>query len=468
MNIMTRPNGRDLGATQALADGVAAIRYERLDERTRHRAKYHILDSVGAIIAGAVQDVTGIAERALQAAGVSGQVPIAGRAWRADMLSAALLMGGSGHGLELDDGYTPGSVHPGTVVVPALLAAGHRVGATGTDAIAATVGGYEVMCRLAAAMHPRSRWRGFHNTSTTGVFGASVVWGMLNGFDAAQHAHAFGGAAAQASGIFTFMHGGDVKRLHPGFAARSGLLAALLAGEGLAGPAGPIESSDGFLFAYGGGDVDPERYAGLDILKVGRGSPYAITDCYIKPYAACRHIHGAVDAVLDMRARDGLKAEDVERIEVGSYKVAASHDLKSWDSFTTAQMSIPCVTATALTLGGADLAHFAREHREAANIAALASRISAHVDPECDRNYPRQRPSRVTVTLREGRTLERIVSYPYGEPENPLPDEALTAKFMGLAAPLLGEDRAGRIAERLWALEKEPSIARLAEDLVVA
>lgn len=466
MNIMVSPPKAG-GATAALSGAVAGIAYDGLDAKTRHRAKYHVLDSLGAVIAGATQEVTEVAERALVAAGTGGDTPIPGRKSRFDMLSAAFLMGGAGHGLELDDGYTPGSVHPGTVVVPALLAAGHRTGADGRAAIAAAVAGYEVMCRLAAAVHPRSRWRGFHNTSITGVFGAAAVWGKLKGFDSGLNEHAFGGAAATASGLFTFMHGGDVKRLHPGFAAQSGLRAALLAGEGLTAPPGCIEIENGFFFAYGGGDADAARYAGLDILKVGRGSPYAITDCYIKPYAACRHIHGAVDAVLDMRAKDGLKPDDVAAIKVGSYKVAASHDIKTWDSFTTAQMSIPCVTATALALGGADLAHFAPEHRDAPAIKALAARVSATVDAECDANYPRQRPSRVTVTTRSGRTLERLVSYPYGEPENPLPDAALHAKFIGLVEPVLGKARAERIAERVWSLEKEPSLTALVEDVAL-
>ncbi len=463
MTIAVKPDQVAPAVTRTLAAAVASLSYDRLDARTRHRAKYHILDSIGAVVAGATQDVTATAERALLAAGTRGDSPVPGRSQRFDMLSAAFMMGGSGHGLELDDGYTPGSVHPGTVVIPAVLAGGHKTNASGTAAIAATVAGYEVMCRLAAAIHPRSRWRGFHNTSTTGVFGAAAVWGLLKGFDAAKHEHAFGGAAATSGGLFTFMHGGDVKRLHPGFAARNGLLAGLLAEAGLAGPPGAIESHDGFFFAYGGGDVDPERYAEIDILNVGRGSPFAVTECYIKPYAACRHIHGAVDAVRDMRAKDGLEAADVAGIHVGTYKVASAHDIKTWDSFTTAQMSIPCVTATALWFGGADLAHFAPEHRRDKNIAALAARVSVAVDAACDGNYPRQRPSRVTVTTHSGAKLERMIAYPYGEPENPLSDTALTAKFIGLVAPVLGSKRADDLANRIWSLETEPNLALLVE-----
>lgn len=465
MTIATKPDRDRTAVTRTLAEAATRTGYDGLDASTRHRAKYHILDSVGAVLAGATQDVTGIAARAMQRAGSHGETPVAGRAERLDMLSAALVMGGAGHGLELDDGYTPGSVHPGTVIIPALLAAAPQITADGKVAISAVVAGYEVMCRLAAAMHPRSRWRGFHNTSITGPFGAAALWGVLRGFDASRHEHAFGGAASQAGGLFTFMHGGDVKRLHPGFAARGGLTAGLLAEEGLAGPPGSIEQPEGFFQAYGGGDVEPERYRQLNILQVGRGTPWAITECYIKPYAACRHIHGAVDAILDMRARDALKPDDVASIDVASYKVAASHDIKSWDSFTTAQMSIPSVVATALIYGGAGLEHFAADKRGSPGVRELAARIGASVDPDCDQAYPKRRSTRVTVATRSGANFIRFVEHPYGEPENPLDDQALTAKFMGLAAPVLGEGRARRIAERIWALEAEASLAALAEDL---
>jgi 2-methylcitrate dehydratase PrpD len=468
MNVMPRPAAMSrTGPTRALAEMAASVRYDTLDTATRHRAKYHILDSLGAVIAGARQEVTDIAEKAMLAAGSAGTVPVVGRATTFDILSAAFVMGGAGHGLELDDGFRAGSVHPGTVVIPALAAAAHVTDADGRRMIEAAVAGYEVMCRLAAAVHPRSRWRGFHNTSITGVFGAATVWGVLKGFDADRFEHAFGIAASTASGIFAFMNGGDVKRLHPGFAAKNGLLAGLLAEQGLAASPGVIENADGFFSAFGAGDLEPERYAGIDIRKAGADVPYAITACYIKPYASCRHIHAAIDAMRVLRDEHKVTPDDVVAIDIGSYKVAAAHDLKTWDSFTTAQMSIPFVVATALRTGGGDLEHFTAERRADPVTRALADRISVHVDTKCDADYPRLRSAQVKVATKAGKSFEIYVDNPYGEPEKPLSDAALTTKFTSLVAPVLGLERADAIATRLWRLEAEGGVRSLLDSFAV-
>src|SRR5690606_24989602 len=145
--------------------------------------------------------------------------------------------------------------------------------------------------------------------------------------------------------------------------ARSGLLAGVFAENGLQGPPGSIEARDGFLHAYGGGDVDPTFYRGLDILAAGYGSPFAITECYIKPHACCRHIHAPIDALQMLMREHGLTSEDIAEIDIGTSAVAAEHDLRTWESFTSAQMSIPFVMATTARSGRADIDLFTPEHR---------------------------------------------------------------------------------------------------------
>ena len=453
------------GLTRTLATRIANLEFSDLDDQTVHRAKYHILDTIGAILAGAQQDVTEIARRALERAGCSGDVPVAGQRIRADMLAAAFLGGAAGHGLELDDGYRAGSVHPGTVIIPAALAAGYRAGCSGDALIRAVVAGYEVMCRLSAACHPRARWRGFHNTSTTGVFGAATVWGSLQGFDADRFEHAFGAAASTASGLFTFLYGGDVKRIHPGIAAKNGLLAGLLAEEGLQGPPSVLESKEGFFYAYAGGDSNEFDYSSLDILSVGGGSLWAINDCYIKPYACCRHIHSIIDAIFDIMDETSIVAEQVQAVRVGSYKVAASHDLREWENFTTAQMSIPFVVATALRYRAVDLGHFTADHRSDENVNALARKVTVGVDQGCEEDYPRTRSAVVVIETLDGQTVERRIDEPFGSPANRLDDAALTAKFNLLAAPVIGVDQADLVADNFWSLENQADVRPVFEAL---
>ena len=170
-----------MSPTYALANRIATLKLSEVDGQTMYRAKYHILDTIGSILAGSQQDVTRIASEALESAGCTGNTPIIGQHNKTDMLSAAFIAGAAGHGLELDDGYRAGSVHPGTVIIPAALAAGYQLTCSGNTLIKAVIAGYEVMCRLAAACNPNARWRGFHNTSITGVFGAATVWATIRG-----------------------------------------------------------------------------------------------------------------------------------------------------------------------------------------------------------------------------------------------------------------------------------------------
>lgn len=441
------------GPTRRLAGFVADATRTEFDARTLHRARYHTLDTVGALISGAVQETTQTTLRAIEATGASGEVPVPGQAARFDLTTAALLAGTAGHGLEVDDGYRAGSVHPGTVIVPAALAAAWQTRVDGPTFLRAVIAGYEVMCRLSAAIHPRARWRGFHNTPATGVFGAAAVWAVMRGLDKDQVENAFGAACSTASGLFTFLHGGEVKRLHAGFGARSGLFAGVLAESGLQGPPGCLESRDGFFHAYAGGDTGEVDYAAIDLLAAGSGSPWAITECYIKPHACCRHIHAPIDALQELMRENEFGAAEIESIHVGTYRVATAHDLRSWDSFTSAQMSIPFVMATVARFGRADVDVFTATHRADAETAELAARVSVGLDEACEASYPATRPAQVDVTLRDGRVLSRRIDHPYGAPANPLDDAALERKFMSLAGLVFDDAQAGKIAAAIWDLE---------------
>ncbi|MBR0656320.1 MmgE/PrpD family protein [Plastoroseomonas arctica] len=454
------------GPTRALANFVAGVELAKVDDFARHAARRHTIDTLGAMIAGATQDATLSVERAFAAAGIGvGQVAMAGVAQRYDVLSAAYIGGTSGHGLELDDGYRAGSVHPGGVVVPAALALGAQRHSVGRTFLAAIVAGYEVACRIAAACHPRARWRGFHNTGTVGVFASGCAAAVLLGFDADRVENVIGTAASSAAGLFTFLAGGDVKRTHPGHAAREGLLAALLTEAGLPAPRGALEFKDGFFNAYAGGDMD---YTRLDIMAAGDSHPssaYAVANCYMKPYAACRHIHAMVDAVLDMAASEGLTADQVAAVDIGSYAVAATHGTVGWTEMTTAQMSIPFVVATALVRGRVTLADFGEAERADPAILGLTGRIVTEVDAECDEIYPRKRGAKVAVTTADGRVLRRTVMEPYGSASKPLSDDAVAEKFLGLAGPRLGDARAQQALEMLWRVDELTDVAPLAEIL---
>src|SRR5437763_14241653 len=160
------------GATKAIVNFVTSLRYGALAEEVRHYARRHLLDTVGVMIAGASGAVASRAEAVLALVRPGGRIPVPGRARRADLLDAAFLGGTAAHGIELDDGFRQGSVHPGCVVVPATLALGYEMRVSGKTLIEAIVAGYEAVIAVGRACHPDLRQRGFHPAATVGVFGA--------------------------------------------------------------------------------------------------------------------------------------------------------------------------------------------------------------------------------------------------------------------------------------------------------
>lgn len=450
-----------LGATKTLVGFAASLRYEHMTEAERKATRRHVLDTLGACLAGVTQDVPQLAAGLLDDLIRPGRIPVPGLKRRYDVLSAAYISGTSGHGLEVDDGYRAGSVHPGTVVVPAVLAASHGTACSGRDLMRAVAIGYEASGRLAAAIHPRSRRRGYHNTPVVGVLAAALAVGALRGLDEQRLEQALGIAASSAAGLFGFLHGGgEVKRLHAGFAAREGLLAALLAERGMTGPVDVLEGRDGFFQAFAGDDVrltlagapgDPQR------------APLAISQCYIKPHSCCRHFHAAIDALLDMRKAEHLAPDAVARVEVGTYAIAAEHAHTGWQDMASAQMSFPFTMAVALAHGQVDVPSYLPDARRDPTVLAHCGKVSIAVDEECERIYPGVRAARVAVTTTSGQRHERMVREPFGSPTHPLSDEMLAEKFRKLAEPTLGVRRARALERMVMTLDELPEAARLIE-----
>ncbi|MVW78638.1 MmgE/PrpD family protein [Bordetella sp. 02P26C-1] len=437
--------------TKALAHFAASLQWEHIDTHARRHAKRHFLDTLGSAIAGAPQHATLSVIGALRYAGETGsEMPTAlpGSDMRdLGMLAAAHLMGTATHGLELDDGYRPGMMHPGCVVVPPALLLGARLKVSGRDVLTAMTVGYEIACRLSAATHPRTRWRGFHPTSAAGVFAAAVTAGKLLNFDAIGMESAMGIAASSSAGLFTFLDGGDVKRLHGGLGAREGLFAAILAKHGLVGPPDALESTNGYFHSHAGADNGQHDYAGLQILQAG-GKPdqLLVTQCYLKPYSSCRHIHAPTELLLELRAAHRLTLAEVEAIHVDTYAVAAAHGMPGWSEMTTAQMSMRYSLAAALARGKLTPAEFDETTRADPDITAFCSRVTTSVDPDCEARYPDKRPAKIRVTLKNGRTLTAESDEPPGEPDRPMSDEQVEQKFLHLAAPVIGDHAARKVA----------------------
>jgi 2-methylcitrate dehydratase PrpD len=378
----------------------------------------------------------------------AGRIPVPGRARRADLLDATFLGATAAHGIELDDGYRQGSVHPGCAVVPAVLAAGYQMGASGNAVIEAIVAGYETTIAIARACHPDLRQRGFHPTGACAVFGAAAAISRLRGLPAPRIADAFGIAASGAAGLFAFVNGGgDIKRLHAGHASREGLQAALLAEQGVQGPPDVLESRDGFMQAFAFGRSDKARP-----IVLPPAAAFGITDCYIKPYACCRHIQPAVEALMGLCADEGISPDEVTRIDVDTYRIAAEHAHTGWDDFASAQLSFPYLIGLALRFRGIRLEYFGDDVRRDPAFGEIARKLHVVATPEVDRLYPQLRPARVEVTTSRG-VFTRNADEALGSRLVPLDDAGLWAKFDELVGPVLTPARVAALRGQLWAIE---------------
>src|SRR5262252_4164315 len=372
--------------------------------------------------------------------------------------AGAFLGGTAAHGIELDDGYRQGSVHPGCTVVPAVLAVGYDMGTTGEAAIEAIVAGYETAIAIARACHPDLRQRGFHPTGACAVFGAATAVAKLRGLPAPRIVDALGIAASSAAGLFAFVNGGaDVKRLHAGHASREGLQAALLAEQGVQGPPGAIEARDGFMQAFAFGRSEKVRPVALP-----PAVPFGITDCYIKPYACCRHLQPAVEALMELCRDEKISPDEVTRIEVDTYRIAAEHAHTGWDDFASAQLSFPYLIGLALRFGTIRLEHFGEDVRLDPALREIARTLHVTATPEVDRLYPQLRPARVKVTTARG-VFTRHADEALGSRLVPLDDAGLQAKFDELVSPVLGPARAASLGALLWNIEACPNVCMAVE-----
>lgn len=425
--------------TDKLVDFCTSQDATTLPPETMQAAQRLMLDFAGVALRGSLEPSSRAAAQAaarLGTAGSHGSTAI-GYGARLSPQYAALVNGVSAHGLELDDTHPQGGIHLGATIFPTVLAVGECIGATGAEVLAAAVLGYEVSARLALALPLAAHGaHGFHSTGTCGVFGAAAAAARLLGLSAEQTSNALGIAGSQTSGSLEYRtEGAWTKRLHPGWAAHSGVVAAELAAAGFTGPHRIVEGRAGFLRSYSDSPV-PHR-----VLE-GLGEDFQILRTAIKPHAACRHSQGAIDAILALTKEHGLTPEMVERITVRIFKAALTSVAEPAErkrrpqSMADAQFNVFFASAGALMWGGVDVERYTPETYASKDLLALIDRVECVSDPELDDLFPKLWPVKVEIVLKDGRHLVMRVDHPWGDPENPLSSEAVTAKFNGLIAPI--------------------------------
>lgn len=337
----------------------------------------------------------------------------------------ALRFGMYSHLLELDDGHRKGAVHVGAPVFSALIPVALRFGIEPNDFINGVIAGYEATVRLACAVQPGCRKRGYHASGICGTVGAAIGIATALKFDFEQMNTSIAAAVAGAAGVLEMQEdGSDLKPYNVGRASMDAVVAAMIGKAGLKGPNDAIGGKRGFIAVV----TDTPH---LEQLTDFRGDTLAVEQIYRKEYAACRHAHPAIEAAL--RIKPQINISEIEKIEVLTYLQATEgHSYIEIPTVSAAKMSIPFSVAVALATGSADMRAFSSENVDNKAILDLTKKVEVKEDVNLTALNPQKRAAIVVVHTQHGDYSQRV-DYPKGEPENPLSQEELENKFRGLA-----------------------------------
>jgi 2-methylcitrate dehydratase PrpD len=424
-----------------VTDFVHDLRHADLPAPVRAMARRCLLDLIGVAAAATRTDLARIVHGFVAAQFGAGQGAGGARMLFDDRpvspAGAALAGAASIDAVDAHDGYRPSKGHAGCSVLPAALAFAEAEGREdGAEFLTALVLGYEIACRAGEALH--GSVADYHTSGAWGAVACSAIGARTLGLDRA--------GTREALGIAEY-HGPRSQMMrcidHPtmvkdgsGWGALAGVAAAYLARDGFTGA--PAVTVEGPALAHHWSDL---------------GSRWLILEQYFKPQPVCRWAQSPIHAVLELRRRHGLTADDVARIEVRTFHEAVRLHTRRPETTEQAQYSLPFPVAAAMVHGRVGPAEIAGAALADPAVVALSDRIEMIEDPRCNAAFPKVRLAEVAVVTRSGARLESGLVEPVGDPERPLSDAEIDAKFHAYADPIVGAARSGRIRQAVAGIE---------------
>ena len=336
----------------------------------------------------------------------------------------AFVNGLSSHFLEMDDGNRFGMVHPGSVVLSALFAIAKCKHIDAKIFIQSVFVGYEITIRLASAIQPSHKKRGFHATGTCGAIGAAAAVSTMLSIDNKYLKSIISAATASACGLLEVINdSSELKPYNVGMAAKNGINAVYVGSSGFSGPDDCIGGKRGLL----GSMADSFDSSWLDFEKHGK---YTMLTTYKKPFASCRHCHSAIEAALILNNQYTFSAKDISGINIETYDLAVfGHDNTLINNSSAAKMSIPYSVAAALVFNDGGILSYNEAAINNNEVASLLKKITVEENSVFSKLVPEKRAAKVTIRLENGSVLEKIVEYPKGEPENPMSCAEIKDKY---------------------------------------
>ncbi|MBT6096640.1 MAG: MmgE/PrpD family protein [Rhodospirillaceae bacterium] len=444
-----------------LAERIHAVSWDDLPEEAIHWAKIGILDTIAVTLAGATEECTRIALATPGVAEAPGPALIYGHEQRTSVLDAALINGVASHALDFDDVNNHIGGHPSVPLVPAIMALGDWLDVSGRDALLAYVTGFEVETRIGRGVNQHHYEKGWHPTATLGIFGTVAAASRLLGLGLDQTATALGLAVSLSSGVKANF-GTMTKPLHIGHSVRNGLFAALLARDGFTANQGAFEHHQGFLKVFNGdGTHDMER----TFAEWGQPWNVAQPGPNLKQFPCCGSTHGAINAMLRLRAEHGLQPDDVADIEVLTTPRRLPHtDNPNPRTGLEAKFSIHYVTARALSDGAVKLAHFDGQAFDDDVPRAIMGKVRTGIHPDMNDPDHDGYGAEVIVTTKDERELRhRVDTEVLRGPEYPMTELEFAGKFTDCVSRALPENGVEALYSMLQGLDVVESLRSVSD-----
>ncbi|NNE87206.1 MAG: MmgE/PrpD family protein [Silicimonas sp.] len=455
---MAQETSKPQTVSETFAAFLADISVEDLPADVIAIARRDIVDALGNAVSARQTDYV---RQVLRSCDSEGPCTALGHPRGLDAAGAALVNGVAIHGEDFDDTLEGAPIRVGSMVIPAVLAAGERFDLSGERVFAGVVAGLEAVCRLNYVAAGHMHRAGFHPVSVVGTLGAAAGVSVALELDRDRIAATFGVAASFSSGIIEYLTDGAwTKRLHPGWAAQSGLKAALIAREGFFAPRTVFEGGHNFFKSFA-----PTATPDFSHLLEGLGADWYMTKIVFKPYACGTMIHPYIDCA--RRLGKEVSADDIISIvcDTGEGLV---HRL--WEPLVAkhrppsgyaAKFSMPFCMALGFYEDDAGHAQFTDEAIHDPKLQRLAEKISYRIDP--DNEYPKNYSGHLLVTLTSGEVRSYHQPHMRGSPKEPLSDDEIIAKFYAnVAHGGWSREKAEALLAFCGALETHPSVSALA------
>jgi 2-methylcitrate dehydratase PrpD len=411
---------------EVLAAKIAALQSGALPAATRRKCEDLLIDVIGLCVTARNEDYV---RSALTGCDDDGSCTAIGHARTLTAAGAAFVNGTAAHGEDFDDTFEGGPVHAGAVIVPAVLAACERHNPDGRMALTGIAVGVEVLCRLSLVVPKAVHKAGFHPTAVFGAMGAAAGVGAALGLNARQIVDAFGVAGSMAGGIIEYLaEGAWTKRLHAGWAAQSGIRAALLARGGFVGPRTVFEGVHGLFHGFA-----HTTRGDYDALVGDFGARWVTDTLAFKPYPCGTMAQPYIDCARRLAAR-GIKAEDFSEVVC---EVAEGTVHRLWEPLAdkqrprngyAAKFAVPYLLAAGFVHGNVGLGAFTESAIADPRVLALAAKVKYVIDPQ--NPYPNNYTGHIRAKLKDGSVVEDRQPYLRGGAQEPLTQQDVTDKFL--------------------------------------